>query len=40
MTKEELDEIRETQMANKQATRYPNTYRDFNLEKAKELLAQ
>jgi len=38
MTKEELDEIRKTQMANKQATRYPNTYRDFNLEKAKELL--
>lgn len=40
MTKEELDEIRETQMANKQATRYPNTYRDFDLKKAKELLEQ
>ena len=38
MTKEELDEIRKTQMANKQATRYPNTYRDFDLTKAKELL--
>jgi hypothetical protein len=40
MTKEELAEIRETQMMNKQATRYLNTYRDFNLEKAKELLAK
>lgn len=40
MTKEELDEIRETQMKNKQATRYPNTYRDFSLDKAKELLAK
>ena len=38
MTKKELDEIRDSQMANKQPTRYPNTYRDFPLEKALEML--
>lgn len=38
MTKSELDEIRTQQINEKKATRYPNTYRDFDLKKAKELL--
>ena len=29
MSREELDKLRETQMANKERTRYNNTYRDF-----------
>jgi nondiscriminating glutamyl-tRNA synthetase len=40
MTREELEEIRAEQIAKKEPTRYPNTYRDFPLDKAKEMLAK
>lgn len=40
MTREELEGIRSEQIAKKEPTRYPNTYRDFPLEEAEKLFKE